>query len=63
MHQQKQGLRQSYFMNALLWSNFGAILAFAGAINQKMVLVNLVQDQKMNTFRYPRWVFKKFVSP
>ena len=38
-------------------------MTLAGAINQKMVLVKFVQDQKMNIFRYGKEGFKKFVSP
>ena len=59
MHQLKSHSHQSYFINALLWSTFGASVTLAGAINQKMVLVKFVQDQKMNTFRYGKRDLKK----
>ena len=42
LHQLRAGARQSYLINALLLSNFGVPLPLAGAINRKMVLVNLV---------------------
>ena len=38
-------------------------LGLAGAINRKMVLINFVQDQIMNTFRYGKMETKKIVSP
>ena len=41
-YQLSQGSRQSYFIRAHLWNNFGVTLGLAGAINRKMVLVNLV---------------------
>ena len=63
MHQLGSQARQNYFINALLWSIFGASVTLARPIIQKMVLVKFVQDQKMNIFRYGKEDFKKFVSP
>ena len=34
MHQLRLRARQGYFINTLLWSNFGVPVTFAGAINQ-----------------------------
>ena len=38
-------------------------LGLAGAINRKIALVNFIQNQIMNTFRYGKMKTKKFFSP
>ena len=55
--------RQSYFIRTNLCSNFELDVGLAPAINRKMVLINCVQGQKMNTFRHGTGCFKKFVPP
>ena len=42
LHQLGPGTRQSYFINELLWSNFGVTLGLASVIDRKMVLVKFV---------------------
>ena len=54
---------QSYYISWSLWSNFGVTVGLAPAINWEMVLINRVQDRKINTFRHGTGWFKKFVSP
>ena len=55
--------RQSYFIRTNLCSNFDLDVGLAPSINRKMVLINRVQDRKMNIFRHGTGCFKKFVSP
>ena len=53
MHQMsvhQTGVGQNYFIRTNLCSNFELDVGLAPAISRKMVLINRVQDRKMDTF-------------
>ena len=63
MHQLRPGSRPSYFINELLWINLSVTQDVAGAINQKMILTNIVQDAILYLRMKYQHVLKKFPNP